>query len=83
MTRYGRYFEQTSYELFKLETVSDKDIFHPAACSGLRPNSISNAVHCLKSLYSEVVSKHICKAKNRVLIAFVSCVGPAGSQEIE
>lgn len=48
--RHSQCFEQTSFALFKLETVTDKDIFHPAVCSGLSLNSISNAVHCLKSL---------------------------------
>lgn len=48
-------FEQMSYVLFKLETVVDTDVFRPAVCTGLSPNSISNNVHCLKSLYSEVV----------------------------
>lgn len=81
--RYGQCFEQTSYGVFKLETVTDKDIFQPAVCSGLSPNSISNAVHCLKSLYSEVVPKRICRGRGRMLIAFVSCVGQAQSQEIE
>lgn len=79
--RHGPCLEQTSYGLFKLETVTDKDIFHPAVCSRLSPNSISNAVHCLKSLYAEVVPKPICRGRSRMLIAFVSCVGRAGSQE--
>lgn len=63
-------FEQTSYVLFRSETVADRDVFHPAVCTGLSSNSISNNVHCLKSLYSEVVPMHICRGKSPVLIVF-------------
>lgn len=81
--RYWLGFEQTSYALFKLETVADKDVFRPAVCSGLSPNSMSNNVHCLKSLYSKVVPMHICRGRSRMLIALVSWAGRAGSQEKE
>lgn len=32
----------------------------------------------LKTLYSEVAPKHICRGRSRVLIAWVSCEGLAG-----
>jgi hypothetical protein len=63
-------FEQTSYALFKLETVADKDVFRPAVCSELSSNSIANNTHCLKSLYSRVVPMPICRERSRMLIAF-------------
>ena len=78
MARSEQGFEQTSYGLFKLETVTDKGVFGPAVCAGLNPNSSSNAAQCLKALYSEVVPRRICRGRSRELIARVSCDRLAG-----
>lgn len=55
-----------------------KGVFGPAVCAGLSPNSSSNAAHCLKALYSEVVPRRICRGRSRELIARVSCDCLAG-----
>lgn len=64
--------------MFKLETVADKDVFSPAVCSGLSPNSMANNAYCLKSLYLEVVPRPICRENPD---SFCELTGLAGSQE--